>query len=66
MLKLNALLINNYTLELVHKIAGNSQDCPAVVFLSHLIEKLDDVRKVHIPVKNYIPVLRNELDMFFS
>ena len=51
------LLIRNHGLKLMYQVSSNRQNSPSIMFFCHLIEKLDNICKVHISVKNDIPIV---------
>ena len=51
------LLIRNHGLKLMYQVSSNRQNSLSIMFFCHFIEKLDNICKVHISVKNDIPVV---------
>ena len=51
------LLIRNHGLKLMYQVSSYRQDSLSIMFFCHFIEKLDNICKVHISVKNDIPVV---------
>ena len=48
--KIQFLFVRNETLEPENEFSRDAEDLLGVVLLRHLVEELDDVRKVHVAV----------------
>ncbi len=53
-------VVDHHALESGDEVPGHLEDLPCVVALGHLVEELDDVGEVHVPVEDDVAVRLDE------